>query len=212
MPKASRLTDRIAETTLWKGNIPLAGAKKSGTLISYNGMATSLRILVEQPGYFQSVGDEEQQCHILNAYWEGIKMVLPDTMRNPERYNLQRTLGATALHNVLVNVLAVMVSKGFSVLEPAKYAEIMESSLTQLGETNAEVLGGYELLTQTGRAVQLARLCAITWPARRRWRRSGPRGDGSSPTPYLRCSDGILDLGVAAMVGIPVPGFPRPGR
>ncbi len=46
--------------------------------------------------------------------------------------------GATALHNVLVNVLAVMVSKGFSVLEPAKYAEIMESSLTQLGETNAE--------------------------------------------------------------------------
>ena len=138
MPKASRLTDRIAETTLWKGNIQLAGAKKSGTLISYNGMATSLRILVEQPGYFQSVGDEEQQCHILNAYWEGIKMVLPDTMRNPGRYNLQRTLGATALHNVLVNVLAVMVSKGFSVLEPAKYAEIMESSLTQLGETNAE--------------------------------------------------------------------------
>ena len=39
-------------------------------------------------------------------------------------------------------------------------------------------------------------------PARRRWRRSGPRGDGSATTPYLRSTDGVL--GLAAMTA-PIP-------
>ena len=137
MPKASKLTDRIAETDIWKG-IQFPEQKKGKTLITYNGMATSLRNLVEPPGYFQSVGDEEQQCRILNAYWEGIKLVLPDALKKPEDYNLQRTLGTTALHNVLVNVLAVMVSEGFSVLEPTKYAGIMKAPLAELGETSVD--------------------------------------------------------------------------
>ena len=46
-------------------------------------------------------------------------------------------------------------------------------------------------------------------PARRRWRRSGPRGDGS-PHTVLEVSDGILDLGVAAMVGLQFEHLPVP--
>ena len=101
-------------------------------------MITSLRPLVEQPGYFQSVGDPEQQCRILDAYWKGIKMVLPEAMADPERFNLQRTLGTTALHGVFVNVLAVIVSHGESVLSPEAYKSIMQEPLSELGETNGE--------------------------------------------------------------------------
>ena len=101
-------------------------------------MITSLRPLVEQPGYFQSVGDPEQQCRILDAYWKGIKMVLPDAMADPERFNLQRTLGTTALHGVFVNILAVVVSQGKSVLSPDDFADIMRGPLSELGETNGE--------------------------------------------------------------------------
>ena len=93
---------------------------------------------MEQPGYFQSVGDPEQQCRILDAYWKGIKKVVPEAMADPERFNLQRTLGTSALHGVFVNVLAVMVSQGKSVLNPDDYADIMRESLSNLGETNGE--------------------------------------------------------------------------
>ena len=135
---ASRLTDSLKQVEIWRDKIQFPGQSKTGTLITNNGMITSLRPLVDQPGYFQSVGDTEQQCRILNAYWEGIKIVLPEAMSDPERFNLQRTLGTTALHGVLVNVLAVMVSRGQSVLDSANYAEIMHVPLTDLGETNGD--------------------------------------------------------------------------
>ncbi len=135
---ASRLTDFLKQVEIWRDKIQFPGQSKTGTLITNNGMITSLRPLVDQPGYFQSVGDTEQQCRILNAYWEGIKIVLPEAMSDPERFNLQRTLGTTALHGALVNVLAVLVSRGQSVLDPANHAEIMHVPLTELGETNGD--------------------------------------------------------------------------
>ena len=135
---ASQVTGALKDTDLWQGKIQFPGQPKSGTLITNNGMITSLRPLVEQPGYFQSVGDPEQQCRILDAYWKGIKNVLPEAMADPERFNLQRTLGATALHGVFVNVLAVMVSEGKSVLSPEDYADILCKPLIELGETNGE--------------------------------------------------------------------------
>ena len=135
---ASQVADYLKDTDLWRNKIQFPGQSKTGTLITNNGMITSLRPLVDQPGYFQSVGDAEMQCRILNAYWEGVKQVLPEAMTDPERYNLQRTLGTTALHAVLVNVLAVMLSQGLSTVEPANHAEIMREPLIQLGETNGD--------------------------------------------------------------------------
>ena len=135
---ASQLTNELKKTETWQGKIQFPGQSKSGTLITNNGMITSLRPLVEQPGYFQSVGDPDQQCRILDAYWRGIKKVLPEAMADPERFNLQRTLGTTALHGVFINVLAVMVSEGKSVLNHEDYADIMGEALSELGETNGE--------------------------------------------------------------------------
>ena len=53
------------------------------------------------------------------------------------------------------------------------------------------------------RAVQRARLCAITWTASQA-PLAAKRADGMwfSPTPYLRSTYGVLDLGVAAMIGL----------
>ena len=135
---ASHLTDALKQTDIWRNKIQFPGQSKRGTLITNNGMITSLRPLVDQPGYFQSVGDTEQQCRILSAYWEGIKIILPEAIEDPERFNLQRTLGTTALHGALVNVLAVMVSQGRSVLDHNNHAEIMRDPLINLGETNSD--------------------------------------------------------------------------
>ncbi|MDE2686683.1 MAG: DGQHR domain-containing protein [Chloroflexota bacterium] len=135
---AGSLTDRLAETEIWRSRIQFPGDPRKGTLITNNGMTNSLRPLVEQPGYFQSIADERQQIRVLIAYWEGIKQIVPEVMAEPEAYNLQRTLGVSALHAVLVNVLAIMGSRGLSVLEPSKYAEIISKSLNELGGTNKQ--------------------------------------------------------------------------
>jgi DGQHR domain-containing protein len=135
---AAALTSKLSETTIWCDKIQFPGQSKTGTLLTNNGMVTSLRPLVDQPGYFKMSG-EKQQLEILNAYWEGVNLVLPEVMGNPEKYNLQRTLGVTALHAVLVNVLAVMGSQeGVSVLDPNSYAKVMESPFNELGGYNKQ--------------------------------------------------------------------------
>ena len=133
---AETLTQKLSETNLWRDRIRFPGQKQGRTLITNNGMATSLKPLVEQPGFFQSISDADQQVRVLEAYWEGIKLVVPEVMRDPGQFNIQRTLGVTALHSVLVNILAIMVSRGLSVLEPAKFAEIIETPFKELSGLN----------------------------------------------------------------------------
>ena len=68
------------------------------------------------------------------------------------------------------------------------------------------------------RAVQRARLWAITCTAsqapfgRLRIGGEAARGEMVQPHAVLEVSDGVLDLGVAPMVGLQMPGFPPPGR
>ena len=57
------------------------------------------------------------------------------------------------------------------------------------------------------RAVQRARLCAIIPPARRRWRRNAPT-HVVQPDAVLEVAYGVLDLGVAAMIGLQFQGLP----
>ena len=139
---AGKLTEKLSQSEIWRDRIQYPGQKRGNTLITNNGLTTSLRPLVEQPGFFQALSDKEQQAKVLNAYWEGIRQVLPEVMRNPEEYNLQRTLGVSALHAVLVNVLAIMTSRGYSVFDPAQYAEIMREPLEQL---SGQTQGGVEV-------------------------------------------------------------------
>ena len=64
------------------------------------------------------------------------------------------------------------------------------------------------------RAVQRARLWAITWTAsqapfgRLRIGGEAARGEMVQPHAVLEVSDGVLDLGVAPMVGLEIQGFP----
>ena len=135
---AGVLTDKLAATEIWHGRVQFPGHPKRRTLITNNGLITSLRPLVEQPGYFQSIADPDQQVKIINAYWEGIRQIVPEAMAEPEAYNLQRTLGVSALHAVLVNVLAIMGSNGLSILDADEYAKVMRKSLQELNGSNGE--------------------------------------------------------------------------
>ena len=80
-------------------------------------------------------------------------------------------------------------------------------------EPSPEGLGGYDLLTQTEPrcpAGQVMRHHLHGQPGAVGC--EAARGEMVESDAVLEVSDGILELGVAAMVGPPAPGFPRPGR
>ena len=61
------------------------------------------------------------------------------------------------------------------------------------------------------RAIQRARLWAITWTASQApLAAKRPEGEMVEPDAVLEVSDGILDLGVASMVGLQFQGIPLP--
>ena len=78
-------------------------------------------------------------------------------------------------------------------------------------EPPPEGLGGYDLLTQPeprGPAGQVMRHHLDGQPGAVGW--EAPRGEMVQSDAVLEVSDGILDLGVAAMVGLQLQGFPVP--
>ena len=77
-------------------------------------------------------------------------------------------------------------------------------------EPPPEGLGGGYPLSQTDPRRPAGQVVPSSGrPARRRWRRSGPRGDGSARR-LLEVAYGILDLGVAAMVSLQFEQLPVP--
>ena len=76
------------------------------------------------------------QVAVIDAYWRGIRAVLPECFEEPERFTIQKALGVQVLHTLLVNVLEAVKSTGRSVTDPDVYAEAMKQPLLDLeGET-----------------------------------------------------------------------------
>jgi hypothetical protein len=69
--------------------------------------------------------DPSTIANILNAYWTGISMVLPEAFENPEDYQIQKGQGTVALHGVLPQVIEVIRSRNGKLGDPESYAEVM---------------------------------------------------------------------------------------
>ena len=140
---AQTISERLSkEALVWRDRIRFPNCPKGRTTVPSSGMVSSLKPLLATP-YFGAV-NLENQVKILDAYWKGIKKVLPGAFENPESYSIQKGSGATVLHAVLIHVLEYIRSKGASVIEPESYREAMEDALRSLqGDTpSGEVAAG----------------------------------------------------------------------
>jgi hypothetical protein len=72
---------------------------------------------------------------VLNAYWTGIKQVMPEPFEDAPDYVLQKGNGAVALHRVLPQVIEIVRSNGGRLGQPEAYAEVMEELPTLEGES-----------------------------------------------------------------------------
>lgn len=120
---------------IWRGRIRFPGDPAAGTTIGSSGLVGSLKGLLSTP-YFGSVS-EPNQIAILNAYWEGIRAVIPEAFSDPAEYAVQKSVGVQILHGLLVSVLEYVRSRGDSVLDASSYQRAIEEALLKVeGDTS----------------------------------------------------------------------------
>ena len=128
------IAEALGATRLWAGRIRFPGEPKAETTIGSAGMVSSLKPLLDTP-YFEAISTENK-VRILEAYWDGIEIVIPEAFRDPTDYALQKSTGVMIMHALLVSVIELLRSRGMSVLEAESYEEVLRGTLLALeGDT-----------------------------------------------------------------------------
>lgn len=129
---------------VWKGRIRFPGEPRGATTIRSSGMVSSLKPLLATP-YFGSI-TTENQVKVLDAYWQGIRKVIPEVFDDPQEHVIQKMTGALVVHGLLIPVIEYVRSKGRSVIEPESYAEALSETLLNLqGDTSeGDIVAGSE--------------------------------------------------------------------
>lgn len=133
--KGQEPTEDLTHTPVWRNVIRFPGEQKGGTTIQNAGMVNSLKPLLSTP-YFGAMS-HESQIRVLDAYWRGVRRVLPEPFDNPTDYALQKGVGVMTMHSLLVSVLEHIRSRGRSVVDPEVYADVLGDVLPKLeGDTS----------------------------------------------------------------------------
>jgi len=168
---AQALVEKLGtESPLWKGKVRFPGESSDGTTINSSSMVNSIKGLQKHP-YFGRL-PIAQQAQVLEAYWLAIQRVIPDAFGEPDRFAIQKGVGAMVLHGIFPEVLAVIQSRNDSLIDPDAYVEVVKDSVLRLvGEAaEGEVVDGVDFWrsaprgaagafsSSAGRRVLIARL------------------------------------------------------
>lgn len=140
------IVERLSETSpIWRYRIRYPNQPKNETTISSASLVSSLKQLLGSP-YFGAI-NTENQVKILDAYWRGIREVLPEAFSDESSlYSIQKASGVTIIHSVLLQVLESVRSKGLSVTDGESFRDAMDDALNNLqGDTpNGNIVSGSE--------------------------------------------------------------------
>lgn len=120
----------------WKGCFQEANRRKTrgdGVTIPKPQFARSLKPVLDMPSFKRA--DAPTIAVVINAYWTGIRMVMPEPFEEASDFVLQKGSGAVALHRVLPQVIEVVRSTGGRLGQPEGYAEVMQELPTLEGES-----------------------------------------------------------------------------
>ncbi len=123
------------ESPVWRGRIRFAAMEKADTVMPSASMVTSLKQVLASP-YFKVLA-ADQQVKVLDAYWRGLRDLMPEAFDEPGTFSIQKGIGVIVLHTILTQVIEIARSKGYSVTESDTYKRILHEALEQLEGENA---------------------------------------------------------------------------
>lgn len=131
------LVERLAnESSVWRSRIRLPGMDKGQTTMPSASMVKSLQGLLKSP-FFQRL-NQDQQLRILEAYWEGVRQVLPAAFVNAEDYTIMKGVGVRVLHNLMPDVIEIIRDAGKSTADPNNHEEVLAKPLLDVSGYDSE--------------------------------------------------------------------------
>ena len=119
---AVELTRLVADTSkVWKGLIKYPNSKIG--ILPNSSFITSLKHLYQQDWFQPKTLDE--QLKVLDAFWNGIKIVLPACFEDPAKYTLQRAVGVTVMHNVMGVPYMKLIQQNRDIYDANDWAEFL---------------------------------------------------------------------------------------
>lgn len=133
--RAETLVEELARhSPVWRGLIRFPGQARAESTIGNSGMVGSLKQLLATPFFGQITTDN--QVKVLDAYWQGLRKVLPEAFESPSEFVIQKSTGVQVMHTLVISTIEFVRSKGWSVVEPESYANALGEALDQLqGDT-----------------------------------------------------------------------------
>lgn len=149
------IAGRLAqECNVWIDRIRFANQPLGTTTISSSALVNSLKpMLAPQQYAFRSLNVDDQ-VKVIDAFWSGVQICLPNAFEDPQRYALQKGPGVFALHGVFGHVFEYIRAEGNSVFQAESFAVAMRESLQELaGEnTDGEIVSGVDFWGSRGGA------------------------------------------------------------
>ena len=138
MTLGQTLTEELsAKSNVWKNRIQFSNQPKGATTVPSAGFVNSLRPIIVGSRYFNLL-DANLQRQVLNAYWEGLRGILPSIFENPTQFVLQKSLGVQVMHSIFIDVLEVVRNRQESVKDPQSYARVLREPLMALEAPTSE--------------------------------------------------------------------------
>lgn len=129
----------------WKDRIQAPNERKLKSDSLTMGQAQfvqSLRPILDMPLFQRAEARTISQ--VLNAYWEGISIVLPEpfaTTTSPKDWVIQKGPGVYVMHRVLPRVVEVVRARGQRLGDPRAYAEVLDRLRDLSGESSDPTTG-----------------------------------------------------------------------
>ncbi|QCR18581.1 DGQHR domain-containing protein [Agrococcus sp. SGAir0287] len=134
--KGADVADALAASGgAWSDKIQRANVRKmpgDNLTLNLSQFIRSLQPVLAMP--ILKKADADQIAVILDAYWAGIKQVLPEPFEQPKDYVLQKGPGAIAFHRVLPQIIEVLRARSKRLGDAEAYAEILRELPTLTGE------------------------------------------------------------------------------
>ncbi len=133
---ASNIVKELSENSpVWRNRVRFAAMEKADTVMPMASMVSSLKPVLSS-AYFKALSSG-QQVGILDAYWRGIRNVLPEAFDEPSEFSVQKGIGVIVLHTLFNQVIEIARSRGDLLVEPESYSRILRGSLEQIEGENA---------------------------------------------------------------------------
>jgi DGQHR domain-containing protein len=118
------------DSPIWRGRIRFPAMEKGDTIMPSASIVSSLKPVLQSP-YFKALSTP-QQVQIIDSFWRGIRNVYPEAFDEPAEFSLQKGIGVTVLHTVMMQVVEIARSKGMSLVEPETYEDVLKYALENL--------------------------------------------------------------------------------